>query len=134
PVGYCRRGRAAAAVTRASVARRTLPGAVAAVLTGTEEVAAAAAAQATAAEELARTAEGRYADAVRAVMDSTEDGTLLRGEVLARRQEFVGTGEWLRGAEAAVGRPRDRGTRLLRGRPTTPARARGARGGGLGTP
>lgn len=133
PVRSWLRGLAADAVTRASVARQTLTGAVAEVLTGTEEVAAAAAAQATAAEELARTAEGRYADAVRAVMDSTEDGTLLRGEVLARWQEFVGTGEWLRGVEAAVGRLRDRVTGFLRGRPTTQARAEEAIESGLVT-
>jgi hypothetical protein len=33
----------------------------------------------------------------------TEDGTLLRGEVLARWQEFVGTGELLRNLETRVG-------------------------------
>ena len=30
------------------------------------------------------------------------DGTLLRGEVLARWQEFVGTGEFFRQVESAV--------------------------------
>ncbi len=36
------------------------------------------------------------------------DGTLLRGEVLARWQELVGTGEFMRGLQARVGRLRDR--------------------------
>ena len=36
------------------------------------------------------------------------DGSLLRGEVLARWQEFVGTGELLRTLQDRVGRLRDR--------------------------
>lgn len=133
PVRAWLQGLAADAVTRASVARQTLTGAVTEVLTGAEEVAAAAAAQAQAADELARAAVDRHAEAVRAVMESTEDGTLLRGEVLARWQEFVGTGEWLRGVEAAIGRLRDRVTGFLRGRPTTQARAEEAIESGLVT-
>ena len=42
---------------------------------------------------------------------------LLRGEVLARWQEFVGTGEWMRGLQAQVGRLRDRVAAALTGRP-----------------
>jgi hypothetical protein len=42
---------------------------------------------------------------------------LLRGEVLARWQEFVGTGEFFRGLESAIGRLRDRITAAIRGRP-----------------
>ena len=38
-----------------------------------------------------------------AVDDGIRDGTLLRGEVLARWQEFVGTGELLRTLQARVG-------------------------------
>ena len=39
-----------------------------------------------------------------------EDGSLLRGEVLARWQEFVGTGEIMRALESKVSRMRDRVT------------------------
>jgi hypothetical protein len=46
-------------------------------------------------------------------------GSLLRGEVLERWQEFVGTGEWMRGLQAAVGRMRDRIGSALTGRPTS---------------
>jgi hypothetical protein len=45
------------------------------------------------------------------------DGTLLRGEVLARWQEFVGTGEFFRQVESTVSRVRDRFTSFLRGEP-----------------
>ena len=48
---------------------------------------------------------------------ATSDGTLLRGEVLARWQDFVGTGEFFRGVETAIGRVRDRLGALVRGRP-----------------
>ena len=49
------------------------------------------------------------------------DGSLLRGEVLARWQEFVGTGELLRQVEAGIGRLRDRITAAIKGNPP-PAR------------
>jgi hypothetical protein len=42
---------------------------------------------------------------------------LLRGEVLARWQEFVGTGEVLRNLESGVGRLRDRVAAAVTGRP-----------------
>ena len=47
---------------------------------------------------------------------------MLRGEVLARWQEFVGTGEMTRGLEERIGRLRDRVTAFLLGReqPTAP--------------
>ena len=46
-----------------------------------------------------------------------EDGTLLRGEVLARWQEFVGTGELLRTLETKVGWLRDRLVNAIKGKP-----------------
>ena len=42
---------------------------------------------------------------------------MLRGEVLARWQEFVGTGELLRGLQSRVGRIRDRVASAFTGRP-----------------
>lgn len=126
-------GLAADAATRAGVARQTLSGAVAGVLSGAAHVATAARAQAEASEELHAAVVEHHAAAARAVMEATEDGTLLRGEVLARWQEFVGTGEWLRGVEAAVGRLRDRITGFLRGRPPTHERAEEAIESGLVT-
>ena len=45
------------------------------------------------------------------------DGSLLRGEVLARWQEFVGTGELMRALESKVSRLRDRVTAAVKGKP-----------------
>jgi hypothetical protein len=50
-------------------------------------------------------------------MDATKDGALLRGEVLARWQDFVGTGEFFRNLEQNIGRFRDRVGAFFRGEP-----------------
>jgi hypothetical protein len=47
----------------------------------------------------------------------TADGTLLRGEVLARWHEFVGTGEFFRALEQKVSWLRDRVIATLKGEP-----------------
>ena len=43
------------------------------------------------------------------------DGTLLRGEVLARWQEYVGTGEFFKQVESTISKVRDRITAALKG-------------------
>ena len=53
-------------------------------------------------------ADRAYDEALAKVDEASADGTLLRGEVLARWQEFVGTGELLRSLESKVGWLRDR--------------------------
>ena len=58
-----------------------------------------------------------YAEAVRTVQVQTEDGTLLRGEVLARWHEFVGTGEFFRALEQRVGWLRDKIVSVFKGEP-----------------
>src|SRR5690348_10673245 len=62
------------------------------------------------------------ADAALEVDDGVRSGSVLRGEVLARWQEFVGTGELTRGLEERIGRIRDRVTAFLLNRepPTAP--------------
>jgi hypothetical protein len=50
-------------------------------------------------------------------MAATQDGALLRGEVLARWQDFVGTGSFLRSIESGVGQVRDRVGAFFRGDP-----------------
>lgn len=59
-----------------------------------------------------------YAEAEHGVAQWVSDGQLLRGEVLARWQEFVGTGEFFKKVESTVGRWRDRVTAAVRGRPS----------------
>ncbi|GEA81285.1 energy-coupling factor transporter ATP-binding protein EcfA2 [Cellulomonas uda] len=58
-----------------------------------------------------------YDEAARTVSEATSQGAMLRGEVLARWQDLVGTGDLLRSVEAGVGRVRDAVGRFLRGRP-----------------
>ncbi len=108
---------AADAEGRTDIARRTLAGAVRALAGRVEEVAEAAEAQQATADRLAGAAEAAYSEALAAILRSTEDGTMLRGEVLARWQDFVGTGEFMRGIETRVGWLRDRITAFFTGQP-----------------
>ncbi|GAA1630516.1 dynamin family protein [Georgenia ruanii] len=110
-------GIAADAGSRASVARQTLGGAVDAVLERASGVGDAARAQIGAQNALAAQVDEAYAQAHQRLMAATADGAMLRGEVLARWQEFVGTGEFFRSVEAHVGRVRDRIGSFFRGRP-----------------
>ena len=61
-------------------------------------------------------------DAVARILEATRDGALLRGEVLARWQDFVGTGEFFRAMEQNIGRFRDRVGAFFRGEPAPAVR------------
>ena len=102
---------------RALVVRQTLQGAVRNVAFRAHDVADGCAAQASTATSLREHASEAYDEAVRRVVDATADGTLLRGEVLARWQEFVGTGELMRSLETRVGWLRDRLVNAVKGKP-----------------
>lgn len=102
---------------RREIARRTLEGALRALGHRVEKVADAVDRQAETAARLNGAAHESYEAALDAVLESTKDGTLLRGEVLARWQDFVGTGEFMRGLESTVGRIRDRIGGFLTGKP-----------------
>ena len=110
-------GLAADAASRTRVARQTLRGAVTAVLDAAADLGAAAQDQVTARDLLRSHIAEAQAAALRRLAAATADGTLLRGEVLARWQEFVGTGDFFRSIEAQVGRIRDRVSAFLRGQP-----------------
>ncbi|NHC12807.1 ABC transporter [Motilibacter deserti] len=105
------------AAARAAVVRRTLHGALAAYPERVGRLATGLAAQAAAGEALQAAAAEPYAAATDRVDAALEDGSLLRGEVLARWQEIVGTGELLRHLESRLGRVRDRVVAAVRGRP-----------------
>ncbi|MBW0253639.1 GTPase domain-containing protein [Cellulomonas sp. PS-H5] len=77
--------------------------------------------QVVAAARLRDAVERAYAEAAAQVGAATSDGAMLRGEVLARWQELVGTGDLLRSVERGVGRVRDAVVGFLRGRPAAPA-------------
>ena len=102
---------------RGSVVKQTLDGAIRTVSRRSYLVADALAAQVRTAEQLGADADSAYDRAVEAVTEASADGTLLRGEVLARWQEFVGTGELLRSLEARVGWLRDRVVNAVKGKP-----------------
>jgi hypothetical protein len=107
--------------SRDVVVRRTLVGAldslherVKLLTTAAEGQVAAHAALNAAVTESFRTARQQVASAL-------VDGQLVRGEVQARWQEYVGTGDVYRGLDGTVGRLRDRLTAVVRGRPAPSA-------------
>jgi len=108
---------AADSQVRTAVVLKTLDGAIGAVCRNAPTVAKAVDDQATAIEQLRNDAEGSYREAVRTVGVQTADGTLLRGEVLSRWHDFVGTGEFFRAVEQKIGWLRDRLMASLRGEP-----------------
>ena len=105
------------AVAREELVRRTVRGAVDDVVARSPGLAAGADAQVAHIERLRGVATAAYRDAQRSLETATSDGTMLRGEVLARWQEYVGTGELLRAIESKVSTWRDRASAALRGRP-----------------
>jgi hypothetical protein len=105
------------AEARAAMVQQTLEGAVRSLTRRAHTVADACVEQADVAERLRAGADSAYDEELRKLVDATADGTLLRGEVLVRWQEFVGTGELLRSLEARVGRLRDRMVNAIKGKP-----------------
>ena len=108
---------AADADARAAVVKQTLDGAVRNVARRSYDIADASAAQAEMVTRLRKSVDQAYDEAIASVDKASADGTLLRGEVLARWQEFVGTGELLRSLETKVGWLRDRVVGWVRGKP-----------------
>ena len=108
---------AADAGARADIARRTLHGAVRELALRVRGIAEAATDQGRATVQLGDDVRAAYQDAGTRIIDATRDGALLRGEVLARWQDFVGTGEFFRSLEQNVGRFRDRLGAFFRGEP-----------------
>jgi energy-coupling factor transporter ATP-binding protein EcfA2 len=111
---------------RAAVVRQTLAGALESLDTRVAGVLAAVEEQDAAAAALRAAAEAAYTRACHEVSDGVGNGSLLRGEVLARWQEYVGTGEWMRGLQGQVSRLRDRVTAAVTGRPAPGAELQGA--------
>ncbi len=105
------------AKARSIVVRRTLTGALGSLPGRARTLSDATAEQEAAAAALHQEVTAAYVAALEAVEQGMMDGTLLRGEVLARWQEFVGTGEFLRQVEAGISRLRDRITAVIKGNP-----------------
>jgi energy-coupling factor transporter ATP-binding protein EcfA2 len=108
---------AADAQARAALVHRTLRGALASLPARAAVVEGAAVEQLSAAAELRAEADAAYAAAGREVEVALRSGSLLRGEVLARWHEVVGTGDMMRTLESRVGWARDRLKSLVTGKP-----------------
>ena len=118
---------------RGAVVQQTLDGAVRTLTRRTHSVADAATEQTDAIRRLRDDANEAYDRAVVAIGEASADGTLLRGEVLARWQEFVGTGELLKSLETRVGWLRDRVVGAIKGKPQQAERVTVAVESGLET-
>ncbi len=126
PVRGWLHGLAADAEARSTVVRQTLAGALDSLDGRVTELVRGVEQQEQTADALRAAVAASYEAGVREVDAGVSGGSLLRGEVLARWQEFVGTGEWMRGIQSGVGRLRDRLTSLVTGRPSTEAGLQGA--------
>ena len=124
---------AADADARSRVVKQTLEGAIRSLAARSHQVADAAMEQVGMQARLLRDVDQAYDDAVRTIDEASADGTLLRGEVLARWQEFVGTGELLRGLESRVSWLRDRISNAVKGKPQQAGRVTVAVESGLQT-
>ena len=118
---------------RAEVVRRTLTGALAALSDRADEVAEALADQERISEGLIASATAPFDHARSQLADEVRDGTVMRGEVMARWADLVGTGELLRQLQSTLGRWRDRVTAAITGRPTESDRFQGAIENGVET-
>lgn len=105
------------APARAAIARQTLAGAVETLAGNLQVLAAEQARQQAAHQSLATIAAEEYEDALTTIDGALSDGSLLRGEVLSRWHDFVGTGDFFRSLDSTIGRLRDRVGSALRGQP-----------------
>lgn len=101
---------------RATAIRRSLQGSLGDLADRTVVVAETLERQAVVVEQLRGDVREVYADALRRVRGDLESGTLLRGEVLARWEELLGTGELFRQLRTGLGRVRDQVSGLITGR------------------
>ncbi|KQZ87672.1 ABC transporter [Phycicoccus sp. Root563] len=102
---------------RAVIVKQTLDGALGSLEERTVSLVGSTRDQVTAVTALHEAAELSYRDAVLHVEQGMTDGTLLRGEVLARWQEYVGTGEFFKQVESTISKVRDRITAAIKGTP-----------------
>lgn len=102
---------------RARIAAATLHGAVIDLGARVERIATAREAQLAWAAEAEAAIRQEYSTADAAIDAATQDGALLRGEVLARWQDFVGTSDVFRQVESWFSRTRDAVGAWLRGIP-----------------
>ena len=105
---------------RDEVALATRDGVVADLAAGVHSLADAVEAQSAAAQRLTDVVVTSYDEARALVREATSDGAMLRGEVLARWQDFVGASDVMRAIERGVGRARDAIGAFFRGGRVSP--------------
>jgi len=99
------------------IVAQTLSGALSSLGPRVADVVDAARLQHEAGRSLALVVDKAYDTARDSVEAGMTDGSLLRGEVLARWQEFIGTGEFFRQVETTISKWRDKITARLKGDP-----------------
>lgn len=104
--------------SRARIAARTLRGAITDLDQRVARIADARKQQLDWLDAAEASADAHYQAAIDAVDAATSDGALLRGEVLARWQDFVGTSDVFRRIESWYARTRDSVTAWISGRPS----------------
>ena len=119
------------APARAAIARRTLSGAINGLSEDLQVIAAEQKSQHETLTRLSAAVDDAYDTALENIREAASDGTLLRGEVLMRWQDFVGTGEFFRSLESGIGRLRDRLVGIMRGTPAQAAKVEQALEHGL---
>lgn len=117
---------AADAQARAEVVRRTLAGALDSLAVRVPALADQVERQRAGLADLRRSVDSAYGSAMAVFDDGIRDGSLLRGEVLTRWQDFIGTGDFMRSLESRVGRLRERLVSVFTGRPASDTRLRAA--------
>jgi hypothetical protein len=102
---------------RESIVHQTVEGAIRTLTRRVYPIADAVGLQVDAIGDLLARADKQYDAAGADLVSALQDGTLLRGDVLARWREFAGSGELLRSLEAKVGFVRDRLVNAIKGKP-----------------
>ncbi|MDO5711113.1 MAG: GTPase domain-containing protein [Micrococcales bacterium] len=102
---------------RGLLVRRTLGGALDSLDRRVAELAEFSFEQVQTTEQMQAIVTSAYGNALDEVSAGMSDGRLLRGEVLARWQAYVGTGEFLKQVEVGFGRLRDRVVAAVKGQP-----------------
>jgi hypothetical protein len=126
PVQQWLRGLVADEAARSAVIRRTLDGAITSMQESAETIAEAYEHQVVADAGLRAIVKESYTVAAEKIDVAIADGSVLRGEVLARWQDFVGTGEFFRVLDSGISRVRDRFEAFVRGRPQPTAEVEAA--------
>ncbi len=117
--------RAAQAEDRRRLVQTTIEGAVASIPARLDRIASGVEREAAALADLNAIVDHNYQRAKAAFGERVEAGTLLRGEVLARWQEYVGGGQIMRSLQGGISRLRDTFRAVFVGGPSAAAEVQG---------